>query len=137
MEPADSIVRLGFQRWHERQLIESHAYLVSFFLCVIAILVCIENFSIRAPGAQQLILLGVMYAIGALGYYSWVRYVALFACASHFAENATCEKCKSYAAFAVTRTGSRARNVQDRDLPDTGTWLAAKCKICGHEWTVG
>lgn len=29
MEPAESIVRLGFSRWYERQLIESHAYLVT------------------------------------------------------------------------------------------------------------
>ena len=37
MEPADSISRLGFARWYERQLIEGHAWFVSGFACMIAV----------------------------------------------------------------------------------------------------
>ena len=37
MEPADSISRLGFSRWYERRLIEAHAWFISAFICVVAI----------------------------------------------------------------------------------------------------
>jgi len=29
VEPARSIARLGFRKWHERRLIEAHAWLVA------------------------------------------------------------------------------------------------------------
>ena len=38
MTPADGIRRLGFHRWYERQLIESHVYLVTGLLSRLATL---------------------------------------------------------------------------------------------------
>ena len=37
MSPADGIRKLGFRRWYERQLIESHAYFLTCFLCMIKV----------------------------------------------------------------------------------------------------
>ena len=37
MSPADGIRQLGFRRWYERQLIESHAYFLTCFLCMIMV----------------------------------------------------------------------------------------------------
>jgi hypothetical protein len=40
---ADDIRKLGFRRWYERQLLESHACLVTCFLCTILLAVCLEG----------------------------------------------------------------------------------------------
>ena len=54
MEPAATIGRLGFRRWYERQLIEAHAWLISCFLCMLAIAACVEVMSLRGPPLQTL-----------------------------------------------------------------------------------
>ena len=38
MELSKGIRKIGFRRWYERQLIESHLYFVSSFLCLIAVM---------------------------------------------------------------------------------------------------
>ncbi|MEK6592276.1 MAG: hypothetical protein AABZ67_04250 [Pseudomonadota bacterium] len=136
MEPADSIVRLGFHSWYERQLIESHAYLVSCLLCAIAILACVEDFSLRAPGLQPLIMLTLISAIGILGYYSCARYIAMLSYAEHIAEKSTCENCRVYAAFAVTGSGSIEDTSAETNAVKAQTWMAVRCRKCGHEWTI-
>jgi hypothetical protein len=38
LQSALGIRKLGFERWFERQLIESHVYFVTSFLCLILVL---------------------------------------------------------------------------------------------------
>ena len=136
MEPADSIRRLGFHRWYERQLIESHAYLVTGLLCLIMILACIEDFSLRASGLKPLITLLIMFAGGIIGYYSCARYITMLAGAEHIAEKSTCDNCKTYARFTVTGSGSGGHPPAEKPAGTAQAWLAVKCKKCGHEWTI-
>ncbi len=49
MEPAAGIGKLGFSRWYERELIEGHAWLITCFLCMLAIAACVESMSFRGP----------------------------------------------------------------------------------------
>jgi hypothetical protein len=46
-DPASGIRRLGFRRWYERQLLESHFWLVSCILAMLLVAVCIETFRSR------------------------------------------------------------------------------------------
>ena len=57
---SDSIRRRGFRRWHERQLIESHAYLVTGLLALIMMAIAIEMIDFRqsAQGLLALLLVG-------------------------------------------------------------------------------
>jgi len=64
MSVAASIRKLGFRRWHERQLIEAHASLVTAFLCVIVIAVCLDQFHWRESGAKPWIMLALIVAAG-------------------------------------------------------------------------
>jgi len=48
MELAEGIKKVGFRRWYERQLIESHAYLITGLLSSILVLGSIESLSSRA-----------------------------------------------------------------------------------------
>jgi hypothetical protein len=136
MEPADSIGRLGFHRWYERQLIEGHAYLVTGFLCLVVILACIEDFSLRAPGLKPLLMLLVMFASGFVGCYACARYISMLANAEHIADKSTCGNCKTYAAFAVTGSGMTPPTAKNPHAAKSQPWLAVKCRKCGHEWTI-
>ena len=50
MELADDIRKRGFKKWYERQLIESHAYLVTCFLCMILVTALMEQSASARPG---------------------------------------------------------------------------------------
>jgi len=136
MEPAESIVRLGFRRWYERQLIESHAYLVTGFLCLIVVLASIEDFNLRAPGFKPLIMLALIIGAGLVGYFACMRYFTMLAYAEHIAGKSTCGKCSAHAAFTVTGSGSGRSAAADEESPSTSAWFAVKCRKCGHQWTI-
>ena len=74
MQTADLIRKRGFKKWYERQLIESHLYLVSCFLCMILVAAGIEEMSFRAPGLKPVMMLVMILAGGAVGLVSWQRY---------------------------------------------------------------
>lgn len=136
MEPAESIVRLGFRRWYERQLIESHAYLVTGFLCLIVVLASVEDFSLRAPGFQPLIMLALIVGAAVVCYFSCMRYFTMLAYAEHIAENSTCGKCNAHAAFTVTGSGPVRSAAADDESRSSNAWIAVKCRKCGHQWTI-
>lgn len=45
--PAQGIARLGFRTWDERQLIESHVWFITGFLCAALILALTEDLNLR------------------------------------------------------------------------------------------
>lgn len=119
MEPAHSIGRLGFRRWYERQLIEGHAWLVSCFLCGLAIAVLLEDVSFRAAPANALVALGVVFVLGLVCWHSLGRYQRIMAQAEHLADHSTCERCQLYGRFQVLS-----------ERPP----ITVRCRSCSHEW---
>lgn len=133
MELAEGIRRLGFRRWYERQLIESHLYLVSCILCAIVVFASAEGFSLRMPGVEPFLRLAVMMAGGWAGAWSLVRYLAMLSLSGYAAERSVCKKCQAYGMLEVT--GTRA----PREHKDTGvalTPVCVRCRKCGNEWTI-
>jgi hypothetical protein len=131
----DRIRTDGFRRWYERQLIECHAWLVSWFLGLIALVSGIEvagqGGASRMSGA--LLLLGGL----AVTLYSWKRYRLLLEIAERLGEQAVCPGCQTYGKFKVQSSGPAP-------LPDGGdpalenhgggVWLRVRCGKCGDEW---
>ena len=76
MEPGSSIEKLGFKRWYERQLIESHAWLVSCILCALAIAATLELTGFRLTSFAGLLAFGFVYAAGLVCWHSLKRYRA-------------------------------------------------------------
>lgn len=99
MEPADSIRRLGFARWHERRLIEGHAWFVSAFLCLVAVLACLEEFSLHGSSLRSLANASMAVAAVAIGIYALDRYQRILREAMQLGERATCRTCGAYARF--------------------------------------
>ena len=116
MEPADSIRRLGFNRWYERQLIEGHAWFVSAFACMIAIAACAEELAFRGSLLRGLAYAVVIVAAAVVGVYGMWRYQKILVQADSIGEHATCPACGTYARFKV---------VAD---------CVAHCRKCDREW---
>ena len=116
MEPADSIRRLGFARWYERRLIESHAWFISGFICMIAIAACIEELSFRGSFARLLAYVTVVAAAAAIGIYGLVRYQQILSEAERLGEHATCGACGAYARFSLISPSQ------------------VRCRKCDNEW---
>lgn len=116
MEPADSIRRLGFNRWYERQLIEGHAWFVSGFACMILIAACIEELSFRGSALRFLAYAGLVLVAGVVGIYGILRYQRILVQAERIGEQATCPACGTYARFKMISDAT------------------AHCRKCANEW---
>ncbi len=133
MELSEGIRKLGFRRWHERQLVESHLYLVTAFLCLILVMACLEGFRFRAPGLEPLLRIAAMFVGGTIGMASLNRYLRMLRLAWHAAERSVCEKCETYGRLGVTGVGGQPRPA-DAELALTP--VRVRCLKCGHEWTI-
>ena len=141
MQLAKDVSKRGFRRWYERQLIESHLYLVTCLLCGFVLLACVEGISLREDTARGVVLLLVGAASGLLAVLAFQRYTALIMRAQRLADKATCAKCGVYGILKVTDASRIAHPVYDdrgvSKAEDAGAaWLRVQCKRCGHEWTI-
>ena len=132
MELADDIRKRGFKKWYERQLIESHAYLVTCFLCLILVIALMEEVSFRAPGLKPLLMLALIGGGGLVGLLSLVRYRAIMGTAQRFSEHSVCEQCHAYAKFDIVASGGAPATPESEPDP----WLRVRCRKCGHDWTM-
>jgi hypothetical protein len=133
---ATDIRRLGFRRWYERQLIESHVYLVTAFLALILLLAGYESldFLRGTPMFYVAVIMGAG-AAGMLMLVTWRRFNVLLARAELFAEGAECPSCKAWGKFEVVSTDSAS----DDDPPEAGrpSWMRVRCRKCGTDWRLG
>ncbi len=135
MASLDRIRTDGFRRWYERQLIECHAWLVSWFL---GLIVLVSGIELAGAGSSSRFG-GILLILGglALTLFSWSRYRLLLEIAERLGEQAVCPKCDTYGKFSTVAAGPNP-------LPDGGDpalenhgggiWLRVKCKKCGDEW---
>ena len=141
MSYEESIRKLGFKRWYERQLIESHGYLVTCFLCMIVIAVALDDLSFKVPVSEHLLMIALAGAAFAVSVYAWGKYRRGLSRAERVAQDATCVRCQAYAAFRVVASGPQPTRLflpsgqLPADQPEV--WLRVRCRKCGHEWTVG
>ena len=126
----DAFRERGFRRWYERQLIESHAYLVTGILSVIMMSIALETIAFRESPANALALVAVAGAGGALAIFAWNKFTGLMANAEALAEQAVCSQCNSYGRFEVLD----ARDSLDARM---GRALTVRCRKCEHCWTMG
>jgi hypothetical protein len=133
MDLVDAIKRLGFKKWYERQLIESHVYLVTCFLCMILVAACLETLDFKAPALQPLAMLGWIFAGGAVGLVSWNRYRGLMIRAERLGDHSTCANCHAYAKFEIVESG----RAPAEPLLAASPWIRVRCRKCGNQWTLG
>ena len=113
--------KLKFNRWHERQLYYSFAWLISCLMCGFLFVVIIEFVGLGSSGVILIITLITLYGVG-LGIIElfrqfWLRFSYAQLCASA----ATCKSCGAYGLF----------NVKVEVKP-----IYARCKKCDHRWVI-
>ena len=126
MPVADRIRKLGFRRWYERQLIEAHGSLVTAFLSVIMVAVCMDQFHWRDAGFKPLIMLALITAGIVLCFKTVRNYFSVLFRAEHLAAQAICGQCSLYGVIEVL-----GRPMADAATDDN---LHVRCKKCGHGW---
>lgn len=136
MTTAQRIQKLGFKRWYERTLIESHAYLVTSFLGIILTFAGLELVVERSGAGDVTLGLIVGLAGVALAVFGMHRYFRIMALAGSLGDRATCPKCRTYAVFNVVASGpSTADKPEDADAA-ASVWLKVECRKCGNEWRI-
>jgi len=132
---SEGIRRIGFRRWYERQLIESHVYLVTCFLCLVAALACFEEFSWRLPAWELALRFVAMFAGGAVCVWTAQRYLSMLFFALGAAEHSVCEKCGAYRGLELSGAALHRHGAEDEE--DNPPPVGVRCRKCGHEWVIG
>lgn len=135
MRVVNNIRKLGFRRWYERQLIESHAYLVLAFLALILLCALIEGLAQDRPESDRAISALLAALAGLVVWVGWRRFMTLLGRAELFSQAASCPQCSAWGKFAVI-----AAEAESGDLPiEAGLphWVQVKCRRCGHGWRLG
>lgn len=121
------MLTLGFHRWYERQLLESHAYLITGFLSLIALFAGVEQ--VGSTGGWRLVAaLGVSIFAGFVSMGAFRRYLLMLAYAEHVASQRRCETCGTGAAEMLDAGGQREGSEEG--------WLKVRCRKCSHQWLI-
>jgi len=123
VEPSDSIGRLGFRKWYERQLIEAHAWLITCVLCMIAVAAVAEELTFRQGAARGLAFFGAIVAVALVASYAWKRYLNVMTEAERLAERSVCPGCGAYGIFFVNRA-------------PRGAVMDVRCRRCSADWRI-
>jgi hypothetical protein len=136
MDIASRIRKVGFRKWYERQLIESHLAFTTCFLCGIVVASCMEAISFAQFGWKAASLLALVLGAAVLGWFSWRRYITVLERAEVYASRSTCPACRTYARFEILATGHAAQGpyLDPVATPLPYPWLRVKCRKCGTAW---
>jgi hypothetical protein len=136
MDIASRIRKMGFRKWYERQLIDSHLSFTTCLLCGLTVASCLEAVTFTELGWTGIALLTTVAGAIALGAYSWRRYVTVLERAERYGNRSHCPSCNAYARFEVIATGSATegayRDPVVASLPSP--WLRVRCRGCGTGW---
>lgn len=127
--PAQGIAKHGFRIWYERQLIESHVYFVTGFMCAVLIMALMEDLNLRGPGPLSLPSLAMIIAATLLGASAMHRYMRMLNRAEALAEQCVCPGCTSYGTIRVLDAGV----VETDEHPQ---WIRVSCRKCERQWRV-
>jgi hypothetical protein len=125
MSAVTTIRRLGFRKWYERELLQSHANLVLLVLSCIGLLGSAEAYSAKAPLGDQLQVIATALISAVIGVMALRRYLYLLNHAEFVANQAHCEACGTYARFDLIG-----------EPPPSSSSLQVCCRQCGHSWRI-
>ncbi len=134
----DRIGQLGFQRWYERQLRESHVWLVAAFVCLILLTIGFELFSARERIVTVLVTIVMIVSGVSIACLAFKKYSRSIKLARSIGEIVRCPPC-GYPSFSVVRREiPGVNNMPTRiahDLNRDG--LLVSCRRCHHKWRWG
>lgn len=124
MNTARTIQRLGFRKWYERELLQSHAHLLLTFLCMLGVFAAFEAYSSTGAWSEQAFDLLTIGLCAGVGIWALRRYLFFLNHAEAAAHQADCPECKAYGRFTI-------------EAEDAGQGkLRVCCRKCSHHWTI-
>ncbi|HVF63329.1 MAG TPA: hypothetical protein VNE58_04980 [Casimicrobiaceae bacterium] len=126
----DAVRKRGFRRWYERQLVESHAYLVTGLLSLIMMAIALEVIQFRESISNAILLIAIAVGGALLSIFAWKEFSRLLFRAESLANQATCSACREYARFDIV-------DARDSSEALTGRVLSVRCRKCQHQWQMG
>ena len=124
MSAAQSIRRLGFRKWYERELLQGHANLLLLLLATLGLLASVELLSSQMTLMDRVqVLIGAALS-AAIGYLALRRYLRLLNHAEYVADQAICRGCDTYAKWELV--GEEAN----------GARLQVRCRKCANCWQI-
>lgn len=132
MDTLGRMRKAGFRKWYERQLIESHLYLVTCFLGIIMAASAVELYGRREIAVALVLGLGGCL----LAFFGWERYRRIMVVAEHIGNHAHCPVCNAYAKFDVLDAGKALQQEPVNIADPEEVWLKVHCRKCGSEWTI-
>jgi hypothetical protein len=135
MTALERIRKKGFRKWYEHQLIESHAWFVTCFVCLILIVSALEAMGTPGLGINRLALMLLAILGGGGFFHAWRRYRRLLDEAEHIAELAVCPACGTYGRFRVVAAGGESPTDSGGEELQS-QWIRAHCRHCQHEWRI-
>ena len=135
MDPTSRIRKLGFRKWYERELIKSHAALVTCLLAGLTLAAMMESL-VGTTGWTFISMLAVAFAAGAIGWLSWTSYITILQRAEFYGESSNCPKCGAYGVFNVVSTGmdTDPGRIAEAVAPLAAAWMRVECRKCGTGW---
>lgn len=124
MNAVRTIRRLGFRKWYERELLQSHANLVLLLLASLGLLGAAEAYSKTAPPLDQLQVAAAALASAVVGVLALRRYLYLLNHAEFVANQADCPHCGTYARWDLLGE------------PEESGRIEVRCRQCRHEWHI-
>jgi predicted Zn finger-like uncharacterized protein len=124
MQLIEGIRRLGFRKWYERELLQSHAHLALCFLCSVGLFGAVEAATHFTDLSDRVIDTLSIVASGGVGVWALRRYLYLLMHAEHAANQADCPHCGRYARFTLVE--------RQATLPA----VTVRCRDCAHQWSI-
>ncbi|RDI01453.1 hypothetical protein DES46_10315 [Caldimonas thermodepolymerans] len=124
MKAAQTIRRLGFRKWYERELIQSHLHLVLLILAAVGLLGSLEVYGFQEVAGGRLLAVACAAASAAIGVWALRRYLFLLMRAENAAHQAVCPSCQAYARWTLL------------DEDDPAGRLCVHCRACQHDWQI-
>lgn len=119
----ESLKRIGFRKWYERQLLSSHAHMVLAFLSAIALVGSMEAFRGASADGQFVNVMFVLVCAG-IGIWALRRYMFLLMRAEQAANQASCPDCGDYGRFRVVAQRPRLHEID------------VCCRKCSRDWVI-
>jgi len=112
----------GFRKWHERQLLIGHTWLVVTLLAAIAAFATLESFINADRLAARLANLAAFGILGGVTIVALRRFLERLIRAQRASQQARCARCGTWGRLEILPGHPGAR------------WLRVRCRECGHDW---
>lgn len=122
MALAQDIRKLGFRKWHERQLLIGHGWLVVTLFAAITAFASLESLINASSLGHRLANLLAFAMLGGVTVICLHRFLTRLIRAQRASQQARCTRCDTWGRLDALTEDPH------------GKWLRVRCRECGHEW---